>query len=292
MAADSTLGKKSALAIASTLAWLALLVAFVATAANITINNLNHVGDTASSIVNRLSTNSVAIDSLLNDFRKNADPKTVAEIDQNRLKIKQAIASLAGDKNFRDSLASMLNKISVAVLNGSETVTVDFGPLATKVADVVNAAAGQPVISKKELAKIRPQEINLSKQARNFSSVRNRIWEVMLAWALWLIFLGVVYLFKKWKILGTAGWQLISIGIIFIAARFLTSIAMGQALENSPSVSYQRDLAQEVLKALFGPIWILSVTMTLAGMVLVAANQFFRNRLRPHPIQMSPSVVA
>lgn len=292
MTTDSSLGKKSAFGIASSLAWLALLVSFLATAATLTINTLDHVGDRASSIVNRLSTNPIAIESLLNDFKKNAEPNTAAEIDKNRVKIESAIASLAGDKAFQGQLSSTLNKISQAILNGAESVTVDFAPLATTVADKVNSISGASVISKQDLAKLKPQVIDLSKQARNFSNARSRIAEVILAWIIWLLFLSVIYLMRRWQVLRTAGWQLVSIGVLFIAIRLVTPVVIDKAFNNSTLPVYQRDLAQEILKTLFGPLFTLSIFAALAGLILLLGDLLLRNRLRPKPNQMSPSVVA
>ncbi len=292
MTTDLSMGKKSAFGIASTLAWLALLVSFLATAATLTINSMDHVGDTASSIVNRLSTNPVAIDSLLNDFRRNADSVTVAEIDKNKSKIESAIASLTGDKIFQKNLASTLNTISQAILNGASSVTVDFGPLATTVAEKVNAISGSPVVSKEDLAKLKPQVIDLSKQAIDFSNVKNRLAEVILVWMIWLLFLGVIYLLRKWKVLRTAGWQLISVGVIFIVIRFVTPIAVDKVFNNSDRPVYQKDLAQEILKTLFGPLLTLSIITAFAGLILVSGDRLLRNRLQSNPIQISPSMVA
>lgn len=292
MTTDLSMGKKSAFGIASTLAWIALLVSFLATAAMLTINSMDHVGDTASSIVNRLSTNPVAIDSLLNDFRRNADSVTVAEIDKNKSKIESAIASLTGDKIFQKNLASTLNTISQAILNGASSVTVDFGPLATTVAEKVNAISGSPVVSKEDLAKLKPQVIDLSKQAIDFSNVKNRLAEVILVWMIWLLFLGVIYLLRKWKVLRTAGWQLISVGVIFIVIRFVTPIAVDKVFNNSDRPVYQKDLAQEILKTLFGPLLTLSIITAFAGLILVSGDRLLRNRLQSSPIQISPSMVA
>lgn len=292
MAAESKLGKKSAFALASMLAWLALLIAFLATMATMTVNNMSHVGNTASTIVQRLSKDPATIDSLLDEFKKNADPKTVAEIEKNRTTIESTISSLGGDKAFQDSLADTLNKISQAILNGSKSVTVDFGPLATAVATKVNEAAKSTVISKKELAKLKPQVLDLSKQSNSISNARNKVEEVTLAWLFWLVLLGVLYLLKQWKFVRTAGWQLFSIGILFLALRFVAPVVLDKALANSDSPVYLRDLLQEVLKMLFDPMMTLSILAALAGFALLAGDQILRTRSQQKPNQMSPSVMA
>lgn len=292
MATDSELGKKSAFALASILAWLALFIAFLATMATMTVNNMSHVGNTASSIVQRLSKDPATIDSLLNEFRKNADPKTVAEIDKNRTTIESTISSLGGDKAFQNSLADTLNKISQAILRGSKSVTVDIGPLATAVATKVNEAAKSTVISKKELAKLKPQVLDLSKASNDISDARNKVAEVTLAWLFWLVLLGVLYLLKQWKFVRTAGWQLFSVGILFLALRFVAPVVLDKALANSDSPIYLKDLLQEVLKTLFGPMMTLSIIAALVGFALVAGDQILRNRSKENPHQISPSVVA
>lgn len=292
MAKDSELGKKSAFALASTLAWLALLVAFLATTATMTVNNMSHVGNTASTIVQHLSKDPATIDSLLDEFKKNADPKTVAEIEKNRTTIETTISSLGGDKAFQDSLADTLNKISEAMLDGAKSVTVDFGPLAAAVADKVNAAAKSPVISKKELAKLKPQVLDLSNQSKNISDARNKLKQVTLAWLFWFVLLGVLYLLKHWKFLRTAGWQLSSVGIIFLTVHFVAPVVVQNVLNNSTMAEYQKELVPEVLKSLTSPMLILSLIVLLVGMTLLVVNHLVRNRLRSKRIQMSPSVVA
>ncbi len=292
MATGSELGKRSAFALASILAWLALFIAFLATMATMTVNNMSHVGNTASTIVQRLSKDPATIDSLLDEFKKNADPKTVAEIDKNRTTIESTISSLGGDKAFQDSLADTLNKISHAILSGSKSVTVDFGPLATAVAIKVNEAAKSTVISKKELAKLKPQVLDLSKQSSDISGARNKVKEVTLAWLLWLVLLGVLYLLKRWKFVRTAGWQLFSVGILFLALRFVAPVVLDKALANSDSPVYLRDLLQEVLKMLFGPMMTLSIIAALVGFALLVGDQLLRNRSQQNPHQISPSVVA
>lgn len=292
MAADSSFGKKFASAITSVLAWLALLVAFLATTATLTVNGMSHLGNTASTIVQHLSENPATIDSLLNEFKRNADPKTAAEIDKNRAKIVSTIASIGGDKTFQDSLAATLNKISEAILNGENSVKIDFVPLATTIADKVNAAAKSPVISKKELAKLKPQILDLSKQSKNISDARGKIKEVTLIWLLWLVLLGVLYLLKRWKVLGTAGWQLLSVGMIFLALRFAAPFIVHNAVNNFDIAGYQKDLIPEVLRSVTSPMLTLSTIVVSLGLLLMILNRLLRKRLLSRKNQISPSVVA
>jgi hypothetical protein len=292
MATDSTLGKKSAFAIASTLSFLALLVAFLATIATMTVNNMSHVGNTASTIVQHLSKDPVAIDSLLSEFSKNADPKTVVEIDKNRVVIDSTLTALGGDREFQNLLAGTLNKISKAILSGSKSVTVDFAPLAAAVAAKVNAAAKSQVIGNKELAKLKPKVLDFSKQARNISDARSKFVELMLIWVLWFVLLGVLYLLKGWQFLSTAGWQLFSVGIVFLAVHYAGPVLVHSALDNSTVAEFQKVLVPEILKSLTSPMMILSIIVLLAGVVLLVANQLLRNRLLSKTNQMSPSVVA
>lgn len=292
MATDPIQGKKFAFGIASTLAWFALLVAFLATMATMTVDNLSHVGNSATTIVQHLSKNPATVDSLIDEFKKDADPRTAAEIDRNRATIESTISSLGGDKAFQDSLASTLNQISEAIFNGSKSVTVDFGPLAVAVADKVNAVAKSPVISKKELAKLKPKVLDLSNDSTNISDARNKVKEVTLAWLLWFIFLGVLYVLRQWKFLRTAGWQLFSIGFIFLGAHIAAPVIAHNVINNSDMPGFQKELLPEVLKSLTRPMMDLSIIVLLAGVVLLVVEQLVRNRLRSKAPQISPSVVA
>lgn len=292
MASGAQVGKKTLIGFVSTISWIVLLASFLATVALLSVDNLKHVGNSASTIVNQLSKSPSDINSLIDDFKKNADPKTVAEIDKNRAKINETIASLAGSKEFQDSLASTLNKISEAVLNGSSSVQVDFTKLATIVANSVNKASNSVVISKKELAKLKPKTLDLGKQSKVVNNVQTRIDEVMLCWLLWFVLLGVLYLLKRWGVLRTAGWQLFSIGVIFLSIRFGAPIIANHTLANSTLPIYQRDLVPQVLKALTGSLVETSIVACLLGLILIFLDQFHRQRQAARIGQISPSVVA
>lgn len=292
MANSSQIGRRFAVGFVSTLAWLALLIAFLATAATMTVNSMSHVGNTASVIISHLSKNPATIDSLLDEFKKNADPQTVAEIDKNRVTIDSTIASLGGDEAFQDSLAATLNKISEAILNGSSSVTVDFGPLAVAIADKVNATSKTQVISNKELAKIKPQTLDLSQKSKNISGARNKIKGVTLTWLLWLVFLGVLYLLIGWKVLRTAGWHLFSIGFVFLIVRFGVPVVADKILSTSTLPLYQRDLVPQVFNSLTVPIVNLSIVLCLLGLSIAALERLLRERLQARESQIRPSVVA
>lgn len=280
MKADEAFGKKVAFGFTSTIAWLVLLVAFLATVLTLTANDVSHVGDTASRIVQHLSKNPATIDSLLSEFKKSADPKTSAEIDKNRAIIDSTIVALANDKDFQNSLAATLNKISEAVMNGSKSVAVDFGPLAAAIADRVNSASKAPVISKNELAKLKPQVLDLSNGSMSISEARTKTRDVTLAWFLWIALLGVLYLLKRWNVLRTAGWQLLSVGCIFLGVVFAAPVIVHSALNNSTTAEYQRALIPEVLKSLTGHTRNFSIFVAVLGLALVLADLFLRNRLR------------
>lgn len=292
MASGAQIGKKSLIGFVSTISWIVLLASFLATVALLSVDNFKHVGNSASSIVKEFSKNPSDINSLIDDFRKNADPKTVAEIDKNRAKINATIASIGGSKEFQDSLASTLNKISEAILNGSSSVKIDFTKLATLVADEVNKASNSVVITKKELAKLKPKTLELGKQSKVVNNVRNRIAEVMLSWLLWLILLGVLYLLKGWKVLRTVGWQLFSIGLIFLAIRYGAPIIANHTLTNSTLPVYQRDLIPRILDALTSSLVEVSIIAFVLGFALLILDQFLCKRMSSKGGQISPSVVA
>lgn len=292
MASGAQVGRKTLIGFVSAITWLVLLTSFLATAALLSLDNLKHVGNSASSIVNQLSKSQSDVNSLIDDFRKNADPKTITEIDKNRAKINETIASLGGSKEFQDSLASTLNKISEAILNGSSSVEIDFSKLATIVANAVNKASDSVVISKTELAKLTPKTLNLGKQSKVANDVHGRISEVMLCWILWLVLLAVLYLLKRWGVLRTAGWQLFSIGTIFLLIRYGGPIVANHALTNSTMPVYQRDLIPQVLNAVMGPIVEVSIVAFVIGLGLIFFDQSRRQRVTSKNGQISPSVVA
>ena len=71
-------GRKTLIGLVSTLSWLVLLIAVASTAASLTVNSLNHVGTSASILVRDVSQNQGTVNSLIDEFKKNADSKTAA----------------------------------------------------------------------------------------------------------------------------------------------------------------------------------------------------------------------
>lgn len=292
MASAAQVGKKSLIGFVSTIAWLVLLASFLASVGLMSVDNLKHVGNSASAIVDHLAKNQKDIDSLVDDFKKNADPKTVAQIDHNRAKIEATIASIGDSKEFQNSLAAILNKISAAILNGDSSVQIDFSKLARLAADEVNKASNSVVITKKELAKLKPTTLKLGKQSRTLTNVRDRIREVALAWLLWLILLWVLFLIKGWKILRTAGWQLFSVGGIFLLVRYGIPFITKHILASSTVPLYQRDLVPQIIDALTRYLLLASVLACAVGLVLVFIDIALRKRASLKVDQTSPSVVA
>ncbi len=113
-----------------------------------------------------------------------------------------------------------------------------------------------------------------------------------MAWLFWFILLGVLYLLRKWKFLLTAGWQLFSVGFIFLGVHLAAPLIASAALNKSDVPGFQRDLLPEILKALTGPMMVLSIIVLLAGVALLVIDQLVRNRLLSRSPQISPSVVA
>lgn len=292
MASAAQVGQKSLIGFVSTLSWVVLLASFLATVGLMSVDNLKHVGNSASAIVDHLSKNQKDIDSLVDEFKKNADPKTVAQIDKNRAKIEATIASIGGSKEFQDSLASILNKIAAAILNGDSSVQIDFSKLARLAADEVNKASDSVVITKKELAKLKPTTLKLGKQSKTLADVRDRIREVALAWLLWLILVGVLYLLKGWRVLRTTGWQLFSVGGIFLLVRYAIPFVTDHVLTSSTIPVYQRDLVPQIIDALTRYLLLASMIACALGLVLVFLDISLRKRVQPRVGQISPSVVA
>lgn len=292
MADGSQVGRRFAIGLVATLAWFSLFIAVASTAAIVSVGTLSHVGTTASKLVKSISEKPATINSMIDEFKKNADPKTAAEIERNRRKIASTISSLGSSKEFQNLLSATLNQISQAILDGSKSVKVDFTKIATLVAGKINDASESTVISQKDLAKIKPQVWDLSKQSGTVISAHNRLREVLLTWILWLIFLGVLYLFIGWRMLRTAGWHLFSIGIFFLLIRFGGPIVVGKIMSDSALPIYQRDLVPQVLSSLTGPIVLLSIVISVSGFLMIILEQLLHGRMSSNKPQMRPSVVA
>lgn len=266
---EREVGKKAAIALISVLAWLLLLAAVVATSAALSISSLNHVGNSASNIVQELSKNQSAINSLIDEFKKNADPKTSLNIEKNREAINRAIASLGSSKEFQDSIAATINEISQAIISGSSSVKIDFSQIAAQVSAKINAAAKSTVISKKELAKVKPYILDLGKQSRVIKNVHSRVELVLLAWILWLLLLGALFLLKGIKVFRTAGGQLLSIGLSILIIRYVAPWFATRVLEKSDLAVYQRDLIPLIFNTLSKSIIDVSIVLIIAGVILL-----------------------
>lgn len=270
--------KKVLVGLLSTLAWPSLLIALLVTSANLVVNNLNHIGGLAATVVKEVSANPNTLSSIIDEFTKNADPNMAKEIKKNRARIERTIASLGASSNFQDAISLTLNQISQAVLSGASSVNVDFAPLATLVARKVNEAAKSTVISKRVLADIKPTSIDLSQQSTTVAKVKNLLHQALLIWVLWLaLHIGLFFLIGR-RILSTFGAHLVSIGIIFLALRLLAPVLAQNAITSSDGALYAQQIAPQILARLLSPVMILSIVALVLGVALIATGKFVKDR--------------
>ncbi|MFA5918090.1 MAG: hypothetical protein WC800_00905 [Candidatus Nanopelagicaceae bacterium] len=262
----------------STLAWPVLLIALLVTSANLVVNNLNHVGDLASTVVKEVSANPKTLTSIIDEFAKSADPKVAREIEKNRSRIESTISSLGSSSEFREMISLILNQIAQAALSGASSVIVDLVPLAMLVSDKVNEAADRTLISKKVLADIKPMSVELSQQSTTIAKVKNILHRALYIWLLWLAMLIGLFLLIGKRIIRIYGAHLVSIGIIGLSIRFLAPALARRAVISSDGVLYAQDIAPRILEAFLSPIMTLSIVAIILGVALVAAGRFVKDR--------------
>lgn len=271
-------GKRVLVGFLSTLAWPLLLMALFVTSANLIVNNLNHVGDFAATVVKEVSTNPHTLDSLIDEFTKSAEPKLAKEIEKNRARIERTIALLGSSSEFRELISSTLSQISQAALSGASSVEVDFVPLTTLVATKVNEAAKSKVINTKILTDIQPTSIDLSKQSRTITKVKDSLHQALLIWILWLILLIGLFLLIGRRVMQIYGAHLISIGIVGLVLRFLALALAQSSITSAGGVHYVEQVVPKVLETLLSPIMTLSVVALVLGAALIAIGQFVKDR--------------
>ncbi len=253
----------------STLAWLVLSIALVVTAANLIVSNLNHAGESAAGILKQVSADPATLNSLIDEFAKSADSKLSQEIEKNRKQIEETITSLSSSTDFRELLTSTLDQISQAAINGAPSVAVDFSKLANLVASKVNATAKESVIKEKDLASIKPTVIDLSKQSKNITDVKNKLQLGLLIWILWFLLLGVGAMLRGPIVLRTAGFQLASVGAIGLTAKWAAPFLIDKVTASADMAVYQRKVIPEVIIELTSPILTLSFALVLAGLLAI-----------------------
>lgn len=263
-----SVGKRVLIGFLSTLAWPVLLAAFLITTANLVVNNLNHVGNLAATVVKEVSVNQAVLDSIIDEFTKSADPKVAKEIEKNRAQIESTIKSLGSSAEFESSVTSTLNQISEAVLNGEPSVKVDLSSLATLVATAVNEAAKSTVISEKVLASIKPTVIDLRQQSGTISAVKNQIHLALLIWVFWLGLLLGLFLLTGKRIIRTFGIHFITIGIAGLAIKFIAPKVIYKAIRDSDGALYVQQIAPKILNALLVPMMNLSILLIAIGVGL------------------------
>ena len=262
-------GKKVASGLVSTLASLVLTIAFVVSIANVMVASMSHVGESAAAVVKQVSADPASLNSIVDEFAKNTDAKFASQINKNRAQINEAIASLGSSQEFRDLIASTLDQISKATLDGAPSVTVDFSKIANVVATKVNAAAKSTVISQKDIASLKPTVLDLSKQSKNITNIKSKIHLALLIWVLWLLLVLLGFWLRGIKAVRTFGFQLLTLGVIGLAIKFLTPTIVDKVLKNSSGAAYQRKVIPEVVNSLGSPIFTLSIAFSVIGAVLV-----------------------
>jgi hypothetical protein len=278
------IGKKFLAGFLSTLAWVILSLAIVATSANFIVNGLSHVGDSASTLIKDIASDPKTLNSIINDMEKNSDPDSVKLIEESRSTIDATLASLGGSADFRDSLAATLNQIAQAVLAGDKSVKVDFSHIVEIAASKINAASKKTVIKKKELAKIKPTTLDLSKQSKVVKKVRDYLHLSLLLWVFWLVLLLLGYLLRGKKIVRTFGLQLFSVGALGLLIRFGAPSLVTRLMNNSSLPEYQRELITKAYKLISAPAENIGVVLTIIGVLLFTADFVVRRR-RVHTTQ-------
>ncbi len=273
-------GKRVLIGFLSTIAWPVLLVALLVTSGTLIINNLNHAGNLAATVVKEVSTNQSAIHSMVDEFIKSADPKLVTEIRKNRTQIESTIASLGSSAVFEKTVSSTLNKISEAALGGEPSVTVDFAPIANEVATKVNEAAKGTVITKKNLANFKPTVIDLSKQAKTITQVKNSIHMALLIWVLWLLLLIGLYLLTGQRIIRTFGVHFLTIGIIGLLIRFVAPVIAKKIIVDANGALYVQQTVPKILNTLLSPIMGPSIAFVIVG---IGLTLFYWRLLKNRP---------
>lgn len=270
-------GKKILVGFLSTLAWPVLLLALLVTSANLIINNLNHVGDLAATVVREVSANPNTLSSIIDEFAKSADADVAKEIKKNRAKIEKTVVSLGSSSEFREMISSILNQIAQAALSGASSVIVDLVPIATLVSDKVNEAAKRTLIRKKFLADIKPMSVELSQQSTTIAKVKNILHRALYIWLLWLVILIGLFLLIGKRIMRIYGAHLVSIGIIGLSIRFLAPALVQRAAISSDGALYAQDIAPRILEAFLSPIMTLSIVAVILGIALTLAGRFHQS---------------
>jgi hypothetical protein len=275
-----TAGKKALIGFVSSLAWVFLVLSLLATTANFVMNGLSKVGGSAASLVETISSNPSALNSLIDEFEKGADSKAVREIEKNRAAIEETLASLGKSEEFRNSLEKTLNDISDAVLNGSSSVTVDFSDLANQVAAKINAAAKSTVITKANLEEVVPATLDLSEQSETIANVKKVIHLSLFLWVIWFALMGVLVLLKGRRVLQTSGIQLVSVGILAIGVHFLAPWGLNRANTSADLAEFQRDAISEAFKIVSSPSLLIGVVATVVGLILVFVSRINAKKTR------------
>lgn len=268
--------KRLLIGLLSLISWLFLLLAILATALTLTINSLNHVGNTASIILNDFSNDPVAVNSLFDEFTKGSDPKVATDLQKNKAQIVQAIRSLTGSNEFRDATAFSINQIFHGVLSGASTVKVDFSRVVTLIATKVNEVAKSTVIKKSDLAKIKPTVVNIEKQSTVIARIRNSLRIAMLLWIAWIALMVALFYLRGKKVIKSAGMQLISMAILYAAIKFAAPVVLARAAKNSTMPIFAQGMLPKVVNLLTVTTFDIALVAFFSGCVLVSLWQFLK----------------
>ena len=266
------------------LSWPSLLIAIVASSAILTLSSLSHVGDFTSSFMQDSLKDKKNVNMLIDEFEKTADTRTAKQIEKNRVALNQAIESLITSTEFQDELSQPLNQISEGIIAGSETVEVDFSKLATLVAAKINAAGKSKIFSKKEIANLKPQVINIQTISQKYSKIRGTLNTLMLAWVIWILLFVALFFLKGHSVLRTAGRQLLSIGIPMTLLTLSTPFVFGFVIKFLlarvfPSIpSLVTDLIPKVFASLINPSLNFAIVVSLFGIVLTGTHRYLVQR--------------
>ena len=266
--------KKIAIALVSFVAWIALFLAVLATSLNFAVGALSQSGDTAAAVLAKVSTNQEAITSIYEEIKKNANPKLAAEIEKNKTAITEMITTLSASPDFQAAMAKALNGVAKGVLSGAKSVDIDFSEVAAIAAVQINKAAGAKVITKKDLANLKPKTVDISDKSTVVVNIKNKIHLALLFWVIWIALLVALFFLRRETVIKKAGRQLLSIGIPIIVLKFISPLIVNKI----QAPGYFKDLVPTIANAFTGPVFNFGIMVFLIGAAILIVEKLISRR--------------
>lgn len=266
--------KKFAVATLSLLVWLSLTLAVLFTSLTLSLNELDQSGDIAVSVLEKISTNEMAISSIFDEIKKSTNPSTRKEFEKNRVPITKAIVTLSSTIEFKDFVATSLNDLSQGLLSGASNVSVDFSKIAPLFVNTINKSAKKTIITKRDLNKFTLKKFDISKQSEVLSKVRSKVHLGLIFWIIWALMLLGFFFLKREALLRILGWNLFSLGLPLVIFKFLTPFIAGYL----PAPAYLRANIPQLVTSIFGPMFIFGITLVTVGGAVLIGRKISSNR--------------